>query len=424
MLLKDFWEWSKGSRDQFKLEERLVNAVGILSTCTLFVFILYNLFAVVLPGLALATTITLFVQLFLFYQSRFKRRFKLARIGFTIFSYVFLAVNYYQGSGINGPVLFSFSVILIIILVINKKNHYLYLLIHCALIAALFSYEYTYGVVDVYNSKLERFVDVACICGIMLSLTFLLIKLVLKSFNRERRLANERAAQLAILHQENTRLFSIISHDLRTPLNHIKGYLEMLNCKLLTENDRNMLELQLLELTNGTSDFLANLLSWSKSQLEGAKVQLMNVEVDSLIESVLCTIHPLAAQKNITIKKEFTANQFVADTEMIKMVLRNLLSNAVKYSDIGGDIIIKSKELNGRMILSIKDFGVGIPSEKESSIFTSQVSSSLGTMKEPGVGLGLVLCADFVKLQNGEIWFNSETDQGSTFYLSFPIQLS
>lgn len=424
MLLRNLWEWSKGSRDQFKLEERLTNAVGILSACTLFVFIIYNLIVVVLPGLALATTITLFIQLFLFYQSRFKKRFKLARIGFTVFSYVFLAINYYLGSGINGPVLFGFFVILIIILVINKKHHYLYLLLHCAVVVGLFFYEYTYGVVDVYSNQLERFLDVACICCIMLSLTFVLIKLVLKSFNRERSLANERAEELAILHQENTRLFSIISHDLRTPLNHIKGYLELLNSKLLTADDRDMLEVQLLELTNGTSDFLTNLLSWSKSQLEGTKVQLVNVDVVSLTESVLPTIIPLALKKNITIKKEFLTNQFVADTEMIKMVLRNLLSNAVKYSELGGEIIIKSKELNGRMVLSIKDFGVGIPAEKEISIFTSQVSSSLGTMKEPGVGLGLVLCADFVKLQNGKIWFDSEANQGSTFYLSFPIQSS
>lgn len=422
MLLRNLWEWLRGPRDRFNLEERLINSVGILSACTLCIFIAYNLFVVVLPELALATAITLFLQLFLFYQSRFCNRFKLAKHGFTLCSYIFLVINYYYSSGVNGPVLFSFFVILIIILVINQKQNYLHWLLHCLVVVGLLTYEYYYGIVNIYSSTAERFFDIACICCIMLSFTFILIKMVLKSFNRERRLAHERAEQLAVLHQENTRLFSIISHDLRTPLNNIKGYLELLNNQVLTKDDREMLEVQLLELTNGTSDFLTNLLSWSKSQLEGTKVKLENIELPSLIENVLPAILPLAVKKNITIKKEFLASQFVADMEMIKMVLRNLLSNAIKYSEIGGEILIKSKEIKGKTILSIRDFGMGIPAEKEISIFTSQVTSALGTMKEPGVGLGLVLCADFMKLQNGKIWFDSQVGQGSTFHLSLPIR--
>ena len=424
LLLINFWEWLRGPRDRFSLEERLINAVGILSVCTLFIFVVYNLFVVVLLELALATAVTVFLQLLFFYASRFRRNFRLARYGFTFCSYVFLTVNYYYSSGINGPVLFSFFVTLIIILVINEKQHFLYWFLHCATVIGLLSYEHHYGIVNIYTSAAERSFDIACIFCIMLSLAFVLIKLVLKSYNRERNLASKREQELVLLHQENKRLFSIISHDLRTPLNNIIGYLELLNSQMLTENDRNMLEAQLLELTNGTSDFLTNLLSWSKSQLDGTNVQLEIVELDKLLDSVLLTIIPLTVKKELIIKRELTSNQFVADTEMIKVVLRNLLSNALKYSEVGGEIIIGSKELNGRLILSIRDFGVGIPNEKETSIFSSQVSSSLGTMKEPGVGLGLVLCADFVKLQGGKIWFSSEIDQGSTFYLSFPIQLS
>lgn len=424
MLLRNFWEWLRGPRDRFNLEQRLINAVGLLSVCTLFIFVVYNAFVVVLPKLALITAATVLLQLFFFYLSRFRGNFDVARYGFTFCSYIFLAVNYYYSSGIDGPVLFSFFVTLIIILVINEKQHYLYWLLHCSIVVGLLFYEYQYGVVNTYNSSAERSFDIACIFCIMLSLAFVLIKLVLKSYKKERALAHKRAEELATLHQENTRLFSIISHDLRTPLNNIKGYLEMLNSQLLTESDRTMLEVQLLELTNGTSDFLSNLLSWSKSQLEGTKVQLVDVALDNLLESVLSTITPLADKKKLILKKELSANYFVADTEMIKMVLRNILSNAVKYSDLGGKIIIKSKEHNGRMILSIQDFGVGIAPDKEISIFSSQVSSSLGTMKEPGVGLGLVLCADFVKLQHGKIWFDSETNKGTTFYLSFPVQLS
>ncbi|RZL44525.1 MAG: HAMP domain-containing histidine kinase, partial [Pedobacter sp.] len=357
MLLINFWEWLRGPRDRFSLEERLINAVGILSVSTLFIFVVYNIFVVVLLELALATAITVFLQLLFFYASRFRGNFRLARYGFTFCSYVFLAVNYYYSSGINGPVLFSFFVTLIIILVINEKKHFLYWVLHCATVIGLLSYEYHYGIVNIYTSSAERSFDIACIFCIMLSLAFVLIKLVLKSYNRERNLANKREQELVLLHQENKRLFSIISHDLRTPLNNIIGYLELLNSQMLTENDRNMLEVQLLELTNGTSDFLTNLLSWSKSQLDGTKVQLTVVQLDKLIETVMPTINPLAVKKELRFTTDFSVNQFVADTEMIKMVLRNLLSNAIKYSKIGGEIIMQSKELNGEFILSIADFG-------------------------------------------------------------------
>jgi len=424
LLLRNYWKWLRGPSERFSLEERLINAVGIISSLTLLIFVAYNLFVVVLLKLALITAVTVVLQLFFFYVSRFRGNFKLAKYGFTFYSYFFLAVNYYYSSGINGPVLFSFFVTLIIILVIHNKRRYLYLILHCGVVVGLLAYERHYGVVNTYSTFEERSFDIASILCITLSLAFVLINLVLKSYNRERLLATERAEQLAVLHHENKRLFSIISHDLRTPLNSIKGYLELLNSQLITEDDRKLLEAQLLELTTGTSDFLTNLLSWSKSQLDGTKVQLTDIDLKTMLDHVMLTILPLASKKKLVFKEQLATSQFVADTEMIKMVLRNLLSNAVKYSEIGGEIIISSEEIDGRLVLSIRDFGIGIASSKEASIFTSQVSSSLGTMKEPGVGLGLMLCADFVKLQDGKIWFDSEKNKGTTFYLSFPTVLS
>ena len=424
MLLRNYWDWLRGPRERFSLEQRLINAVSILSVVTLLIFVVYNLFVVVLIELAIITAGTVLLQLFFFYVSRFRGNFKLAKYGFTFYSYFFLAVNYYYSSGINGPVLFSFFLTLIIILVINNKRRYLYWIMHCVVVVCLLTYERHYGIINTYATFEERSFDIASILCITLSLAFVLINLVLKSYNRERLLANERAEQLTVLHHENKRLFSIISHDLRTPLNNIKGYLELLNSELITEDDRKILEAQLLELTTGTSDFLTNLLSWSKSQLDGTTVQLTNIDLKSMLAQVMLTIIPLASKKMLVFKEELSASQLAADTEMTKMVLRNLLSNAVKYSKIGDEIIVSSEEKDGWLVISIKDFGIGIANDKKSSIFTSQVNSSLGTMKEPGVGLGLMLCSDFVKLQGGKIWFDSEANRGTTFYLSFPTALS
>lgn len=421
MFLLNLWERLRGPRNEFALEERILNAGGILSVATLLIFTAYNLLVVILPELAWITAVTLLLQLFLYYQSRVKKNFSIARYGFTVVSYIFLAVNYYYGAGINGPVLFSFFLSLIIIIFIHRKQSYIYLFLHLATVAALLFLEYRYGVDPVYTSKSERFVDVFLIFCIILSLTYILVRGVVKSYNRERRLASDRAQALALLHQENNRLFSIISHDLRAPLSSIQGYLELLGSQSLSRTERFMLEGQLLELTNGTAEFLTNLLAWSKSQLEGTKVQLSEIRLSPLLEGVLTSVRPIAAKKEVTIETELKADILVADIEMTRIVLRNLLTNAIKYSRPGDKVLVQSWYEEGRLVLSVQDFGVGIALEKQHLIFQHQAGSELGTANEPGVGLGLVLCAEFISLQAGKIWFHSGIEEGTTFFVSFSL---
>ncbi|WP_461790565.1 sensor histidine kinase [Pedobacter sp.] len=420
MLLLKFWERLRGPSAEFPLEKRILNSGGLFSMCTLLIFVLYDSYVVVIPELAIVSFIAFLLQLFLYYQSRFKRNFAIARYGFTFLSYIFLVVNYYYGAGIDGPLLFSFFLSLIVIIFIHHKHRYIYLLLHILVICSLLYFEYRYGVPKVYGNKSERFLDIACIIAIMLSLTYILVGGVIRSYNKERRLARERAEALQLLHQENNRLFSIISHDLRTPLNSIQGYLELLRNHSLKEMDKSMLEGQLLELTNGTSEFLGNLLAWSKSQLEGTKVNLVTIDFNTLLDGVLSSVCPLATKKQVQIKKEILTDQLFADLEMTRIVLRNLLTNAIKYSKTDSEVTIKSWQDKKNFILSVQDFGVGIAKDKQAFIFKHQAQSIPGTANELGVGLGLVLCADFIALQNGKIWFESELGKGTTFFVSFP----
>lgn len=422
MSLLKLWEHLRGPSAEFPLEKRVLNSGGLFSMATLLIFTFYDLYLVVIPQLAVATIVTFLLQFFLYYQSRFRRRFALARYGFTFLSYVFLAVNYYYGGGIDGPLLFSFFLTLIVIIFIHPTHRYFFLLLHIIVISGLLYFEYRYGVPKLYHRQSERFLDVACIMAIMLFLTYVLVGGVIKSYNKERRLSLDRAAALEVLHQENNRLFSIISHDLRTPLNSIQGYLQLLKNHSLAEEDKAMLEGQLLELTIGTSEFLGNLLAWSKSQLEGTKVQLVSIDFSTLLNSVLSSIVQLAAKKQVQIKQEIACTQLFADLEMTRIVLRNLLTNAVKYSQMDGEIMIKSWKENGFFLLSIQDFGTGIPSDRQATIFKHQTKSVRGTANESGVGLGLVICADFIALQHGKIWFDSELGKGTTFFISFPLK--
>jgi len=102
--------------------------------------------------------------------------------------------------------------------------------------------------------------------------------------------------------------------------------------------------------------------------------------------------------------------------------LRNLLNNALKFSHLGGEIDIKAFIENDRCIVILKDYGIGITEDKQEKIFSLNISSSYGTANEKGSGLGLILCKDFMKQQGGEIWFDSTPWEGTTFYLSLPVE--
>ncbi len=422
-LIVNSWDHLVGTKAEFTLEQRILNTAGVLALLALLIFTFYDLAVVKIPVLAVATSITFLVQLSFYYLSRFKRRTTLPRLGFIIGSYIFLVLNYYYGSGINGATMFGFFLSFIVIIVVcNKKQHLLWIIIHCLVGLSLLYYEYTFSIENVYKNTSERFFDIGCTYVIILGLVFVIVRSVVGHYNRERNLATERAKELAIMHNENKRLFSIISHDLRSPLNSIQGYLELLTEHSLELTERLPIEKQLLDLTKGTSDLLYNLLAWSKTQLEGTKVSLQNIHLKNTLQPLLETLRHIAIKKNILLTTHIPAElNIFADSEMLQLVVRNLVYNAIKFTPEGGKITISGEKIDNQCTIQIQDTGIGIPSEKQHNVFSSQIKSSLGTNSEKGVGLGLLLCSDFITLQNGRIWFISKEGSGSTFYVSLPL---
>jgi signal transduction histidine kinase len=126
--------------------------------------------------------------------------------------------------------------------------------------------------------------------------------------------------------------------------------------------------------------------------------------------------------KNIKVISDISGDLYVyADKEMLDLIIRNLLSNAIKFTEYGGSIRLKADHADGKIIVSVSDTGTGIPVDQAESLLKEAYPvSSLGTAGERGVGLGLTLCKEFVRLNGGEIWFDSALTQGSTFYFSLP----
>jgi signal transduction histidine kinase len=217
------------------------------------------------------------------------------------------------------------------------------------------------------------------------------------------------------------KLFSVISHDLRSPITQVIGLLN-----LWEEGDVKHQELS--ELTPvvkkrivQTLDLLDNLLIWSNNQLQGFKFKAQPFGLDVMVNDILQNLKTTITQKSLKVENMITPETIVyADSEMIKIVLRNLISNSIKFTPARGSIKIKSNYENGFTVIAVEDTGIGIKEEDMPKIFSFTTHTTLGTGNEKGTGMGLKICKDFIELNHGSIRMESKENVGSTFYVSIP----
>lgn len=223
------------------------------------------------------------------------------------------------------------------------------------------------------------------------------------------------------------KLYSVIAHDLRSPMGSIKMVLNMLILNLPSDTiGPEMYEL--LTMANQTTEdvfsLLDNLLKWTKSQIGKLKVVYQDIDMVEVTEGVIEIFSMVAELKKISIRLETPSKlEVYADIDMIKTVIRNLLSNAIKFSNEETEILVIVQEQEGMAVVSVKDSGCGIDEENQKKLLhTDTHFSTFGTNNEEGSGLGLLLCQDFVIKNGGRLWFTSAKGEGSTFSFSIPIE--
>jgi signal transduction histidine kinase len=215
---------------------------------------------------------------------------------------------------------------------------------------------------------------------------------------------------------------SIIAHDLRGPLSNIQNYLELVSEYGLDKEEREVVEGDLLKVTQSTLNMLSKLLIWSKSQMDGVTVKLSDLNLNDTLKNTLELERIMATKKNIDLTYAIDETiSVVADSDMLQLVIRNLVSNAIKFTPPGGRIDVSTKKTNNECRISIADNGRGIPLEQQADIFSLKVRSTFGTSNEKGVGLGLILCKEFTDQQGGRIGFESTPGRGSTFFVFMPM---
>ncbi|TAG37967.1 MAG: hypothetical protein EAZ31_10945 [Cytophagia bacterium] len=215
------------------------------------------------------------------------------------------------------------------------------------------------------------------------------------------------------------KLFSIIGHDLRSPLNQLKGILNILESGFLDESEFKKVLPNLSQNVSNASSLLDNLLYWAESQMSGEMRKPKVFDLKSVIDNNIQLYTRQANQKGVTIETTIQSKIIVyADKDMMDLVVRNLLSNAIKFCSEGDSIEFSSKIIEKQAEICIKDTGIGIENKKIKKIFGEGHTSERGTAGEKGTGLGLTLCKDFVEKNGGKIWVESEVGKGTQFYFT------
>jgi signal transduction histidine kinase len=231
-------------------------------------------------------------------------------------------------------------------------------------------------------------------------------------------------AELHDLNTSKDKFFSIIAHDLRNPFNTIIGLTDLLLFNL--ESDDRVKLQKGLENIKGSSrqayELLENLLMWARSQTGTLTFRPENADIKELALESLDLVSAQAARKNITINVDQIREVWLpADVNMIRTVLRNLLTNAIKFTPQNGYVSIGLSENEEFGMVTVQDNGVGMEKDKISTLFNMDTShKTKGTDKEPGTGLGLILCKEFIERHGGTLEVESEPGKGSEFRVVLP----
>lgn len=224
-------------------------------------------------------------------------------------------------------------------------------------------------------------------------------------------------SKLAELNEIKDQLFSIISHDLRSPVQSLSSLLELLEKNALSYTQFQAIIPKLKKQTKETTDLLDNLLLWAKNQQKGIDMKPKMLNLKEIIEKNFALFTDLANQKNIQLTHNIPIDATAwADESMVLTVFRNLIHNALKFTNTGGQVNVSMKKEAAYVVLSVEDNGVGISPEALEKIFKGNFTT-YGTKSEKGTGIGLGLAKAFIEQNGGKIMVESQEKKGTIFHV-------
>jgi len=254
---------------------------------------------------------------------------------------------------------------------------------------------------------------------------YVMVEMALDKANVERELEISKA-QLEIENASKDKFFSIISHDLKSPIGVIMSTSEFLDNEYDDFSDKERKELihVLKNSSRRIYDLLEGLLNWARAKMGNMEYNPRSINLSRIVTEVVELIQFTSKNKEIELLNNISNNLMVfADENMITLVIRNLLSNAVKFTSNGGKVEINSKLEDNKIVVSITDNGVGIRYEDQQKLFRIDMHhTTIGTNEEVGTGIGLIFCKELVGKNKGKIWVESEIGKGSVFSFTLPTK--
>jgi PAS domain S-box-containing protein len=235
-----------------------------------------------------------------------------------------------------------------------------------------------------------------------------------------RRLYNE----VKSLNTKKDEFIGLASHELKTPVTSISGYLQILERNLPDDNKRNKLFVKkAIQQVDRLSALVADLLDVSKIQAGHLPLSFSSFDLLKVIEGVAEIGKHLYSSHTLEVNYPSDSLWIYADKQRIEQVLINLISNAVKYSPEANRVIINIVRSNDKIKIGIQDFGIGIPETEQKHIFSKFYRGGGLSSQISGLGIGLYLSSEIIKQHNGKIWVDSKPDHGSTFFFEIPVSL-
>jgi two-component system, sensor histidine kinase and response regulator len=231
----------------------------------------------------------------------------------------------------------------------------------------------------------------------------------------------KKTTELKELDTLKNKLFSVISHDLKTPMYALRNlFRNMHQFDLPGDEIKRMIPDVVTDL-NYTTCLMENLLQWAKSQMQADALNVQRVDVAALIKEVMQLLRLQADSKKVYLESKLDTPVYIyADRDMVHLVLRNLISNAIKFTAKNGYVFLDANEGDSFVEVSVQDTGAGMNEETLRKINTSNFFTTKGTAGESGTGLGLMLCKEFLAKNGGRMFVESEAGKGSTFSFILP----
>jgi len=244
-----------------------------------------------------------------------------------------------------------------------------------------------------------------------------------KKLARQQLIIQTQKNHLEKLNNTKNKFFSIVAHDLKSPLNSLKSFTDILSDHFdsFSKEDIKNFSNEIKTSVGNTIKMADNLINWARIQMEDVSVDKITLNVAESVQPIYALYRNIASKKDIDLKLEIGENlKICVDQNQLEFVIRNLLNNAIKFTKRGGVIKLSAQELNDKVEIIVEDNGVGMPDQIKENVFKLESKHSIrGTEGETGTGLGLMLCQEFVNLNEGELLIDSEENKGTTIKIRF-----